>query len=123
MTNTEKEVFECEESIRLADASYAPDTSAILEDLLADNVTLIGPQGQLFTKSFVLENHRPPKKRPFDKVTVTELIIRDLGMAAVVSCRAEYQTGGQAFSLRCTRTWQKQDGKWRVVLGTITSIA
>lgn len=122
MTHTEKEIPDCEEQIRLADASPEPDTSHILDALLSDDVILIGPQGQTVAKSFVLEAHRPPGKRPFDAVSVTELVIKDLGSAAVVSCRVEYKADGRTFSLRSTRVWHRVNRKWKVVLGTVTGI-
>jgi Domain of unknown function (DUF4440) len=123
MTDTEREILGCEARIRLADASPQPDTSSILNDLLSENAVLVGPQGQIFTKSFILDAHRPPKKVLFDDVRVTEMVVRDLGTAAAVSCRAEFQRAGQTFSLRCTRVWHRENGNWRIVLGTVTGIA
>jgi hypothetical protein len=122
MTDTKKEILDCEARIRLADASPEPDTSSILNDLLSDDAVLVGPQGQIFTKSFILDAHRPPNKVFFDHVAVTEMVVRDLGTAAAVSCRAEFERAGQTFSLRCTRVWHKENGSWRIVLGTVTGV-
>jgi hypothetical protein len=122
MTNTEKEILDCEAKIRLADASPEPDTSSILDDLLSPDAILVGPQGQIFTKAFILDAHRPPKKIFFENVTVTDMIVRDLGSAAAVSCRAEFRRASQTFSLRCTRVWHRENGSWRIVLGTVTSV-
>ncbi len=122
MTNTEQEILACEERITEADASHESDTSHILDELLADDVLLVGPNGQHFTKKFILDAHRPPKKQPFEKVQVTEMLIKDLGDFALVNCRGEFTLQEQAFSLRFTRVWHRANGRWRVVSGTVTKI-
>lgn len=58
MSDTEREILACEEKLRLTDASADPDTSGVLNELLADDVIMIGPKGELYDKSFVLDAHR-----------------------------------------------------------------
>lgn len=118
-----KEILFCEEQIRLADASPEPDTSGILDGLLADDVLMVGPQGQLFDKAFVLKAHRPPMKTAFESVLVSGLEVRDLGgSTAFTSCACEYRVGGKAFSLRFTRVWSKRSGAWKLIAGSVTQI-
>jgi ketosteroid isomerase-like protein len=122
MSKTEEEILAREEQIRMADASPEPDTSTILDNLLDDDVLMIGPQGQRFTKAFLLEAHRPPKKAAFDSVVVSDLAIKELGNTVVVSCRATFTSQGQSFALRCTRVWHRQHSEWKIVAGTVTLI-
>jgi hypothetical protein len=121
----EDDVRAAEERLRQADASADADTSAILDELLADDVVLVGPQGQLLDKAFVVDAHRAPKKRPFVDVVVRDLTLRDAGGGAVVaSCVTEYAEPARRFSLRSARTWRRgADGRWRVVLAAVTGLA
>jgi uncharacterized protein DUF4440 len=122
MTDTRKEVLACEERLRLADVSTESDTSGILDQLLADDVLMVGPNGRLVTKAFVLEAHRPPGKSPFESVVMSELEIRDLGAHAVVSCVGEYKVGAKALTLRFFRVWSKTGTGWKVIAGSVTQI-
>jgi hypothetical protein len=48
----EKEILALGERMRLVDASPEPDTSQIIRELISDDVLIMGPQGQIFTKDF-----------------------------------------------------------------------
>jgi ketosteroid isomerase-like protein len=123
VTSTREEILACEEQLRLADLSPAPDTSAILDKLLADDLLMFSPQGAPFTKTFILEAHRPPKKTPFESIVQSDFEFRDLGETAVVSCRTEYKTGAQSFVLRMFRVWSKKSGRWQVAAGSVSLAA
>jgi hypothetical protein len=120
MSNTEAEILACEERLRLADASADPDTSAVLNELLADDVIMIGPKGELYDKAFVLDAHRPPKRKFFHEVNISELMLKDLGDSVLVSCRSEFRLAEKVFSLRFARVWNRAGAGWKVALGTVT---
>ena len=123
MTGLEREILDGEESLRLADVSEAPDTSAILEELLDDNLLMVGPQGQLVDKSFIVEAHRPPKKQRFLDVKLSEFMVRTLDESnAIVCCRGDYKTKDSEFSMRFVRFWQKTSEGWRVVAGSVNAL-
>ncbi len=122
MKSTESEILACEAKIQFADASPAPDTSSILNEFLDDDVIMVGPQGQMMTKAFILDAHRPPKKKNFDKINVTNLLVADLGEVAVVHCRADYFQKDDKFSLQFMRVWHNKQGLWKIVSGTVTVI-
>jgi hypothetical protein len=122
MSSLREEILALEEQIRFADASPDPDTSPILEKLLADDVVMIGPKGEMISKAFVLAGHRPPIKQQFSRMDVSEMVIKDLGDSALVTCRGKFVLGEKTFELRFLRVWQKQSGQWKVVAGSVTGI-
>jgi hypothetical protein len=121
MTFDENEILIREEELRLADASAAPDTSEILDPLLADDVLIIGPQGEFLDKAFLLDAHRAPKKQAFLDVKLSELKLKTLDdQTAVVCCRGDYKLANHAFSLRFLRVWRKVNDDWKVVAGSVS---
>jgi hypothetical protein len=123
MTLLEREILDCEESLRLADVSEAADTSAILDELLDENLLMIGPQGQLVNKQFIVDAHRPAKKQRFLDVTLSEFMVRTLDDSnVIVCCRGNYKTKDREFSLRFVRFWNKSAGGWRVVAGSVNAL-
>ena len=123
MTLNESEIQFIEEELCDADESPEPDTSEILDKYLADDLVMIGPAGQLVSKAFILEGHRPPKKQAFEEVKLSERIFKDLGENhAVTCCRADYKQKDKAFALRFFRVWGKIDGQWKLSGGTVTAI-
>ncbi|HEV2519353.1 MAG TPA: nuclear transport factor 2 family protein [Thermoplasmata archaeon] len=114
--STEGEIRTLEERLRQGDSSPDADTSAIFDELLADDVIFLQPTGFSNAKPAVLNGHRPPKKKTFDKVENSELIIRDFGNAAAVSCRTDYHIGSRRFAFRVARLWIKRAGAWRVAV-------
>ena len=116
------EILALEDKIVEADSSPAPDTSAILDELLDDEVILIGPEGRDYSKKFVLDAHRPPKKQPFDSVKIRDRVIKEFGTTAFVVCTGEFRAKDKTFTLRFSRVWNKKDGSWMVVLATVTAV-
>jgi hypothetical protein len=120
----EKIIIDLEEELRLIDASPEPDTSEALERLIADDALIVGPQGELYEKSFLVKAHKPPMKQNFDEVNVSEFEYRKLSETSVVTAsRAEFKQGAKTFALRFVRVWQRAQGRnWQVVAGTVTAI-
>jgi len=125
MTTIEQEIRVYEEELRQADASPEPDTSAILDKYLADDVLMHGPKGESLgnAKAFILEAHRPPKKQAFDEVKLSDMKVKVLNEnVAVVTCRGDYRIQGQSFALRFLRVWSKVGGEWKIVAGSVTGL-
>jgi hypothetical protein len=124
MDFTESEVLVCEELLRLADESYDTDSTGVLDNLLADDLLMIGPNGQPFTKKFVIDAHQPPKKQKFKSVKVSEMLFKSVDEKnAITCCRTDYAKEENQFSLRYLRVWQKTDAGWKLIAGNVTHIA
>lgn len=117
-----EEVRQLEERLRQGDFDPAPDTSAVFDELLADDVLFVQPEGNSVGKAGVLKGHQPPRKRTFAKVENNELEIRDLGSAVAVSCRTDYAIQDRAFSLRALRLWKRVDGSWKVAVVALMAV-
>ena len=120
--SSEDEIRALEERLRLGDLSPDPDTSAIFDELLADDVIFLQPAGFSNAKSAVLSGHRPPKKRTFSKVENSEVTIRDFGNAVAVSCRTDFTIGNRSFAFRVARLWIKRQGEWKVAIVMQTEV-
>ena len=117
-----EEVRQLEERLRLGDSDPAPDTSAVFNDLLADDVLFVQPEGNSIGKAGVLKGHQPPRKRTFAKVENNEVEIRDLGSTVAVSYRTDYAIQDRAFSLRALRLWKRVDGSWKVAVVAMMAV-
>ena len=109
-----EEVQLAEERLLEGDASADPDTSAIFDELLADDVLFVQGGGNSIGKEAVLRGHRPPRKRKFSSVENRDVEIRDLGSVIAVSCRTEFSSEDRTFSLRALRLWMKVGDSWKV---------
>src|SRR5215212_8539585 len=96
-------IAEGEAQLLLADTSPEPDTSVVLDGLLAQDVVMIGPDGEPVGRSFILEAHQPPLRQEFLHVTVRDQEIRDSGDTGVATGLIEYRTGDRIFTLRFLR--------------------
>lgn len=106
-----------EEKLRLGDASADPDTGDIFEELLADDVLFVQSESQSVSlKASVVAAHRPPRRKTFSSVRLSEVVVRDLGSAVAVARRTDYAIWERAFAMRSIRLWPKRGTRWRVVL-------
>lgn len=117
----EQEILALEERLTEADASPVADTRPILRELLDDEAVLVGPQGDLYDKNFVVDRHGP-ERQPFREVRVEEMKVTMLTDAAVVHSVNTYVTPAATFRLRFFRVWRRRDGQWKVLGGTTTVI-
>ena len=114
----QNEIAELEERLRLAE--LAPDP-AVFEELLDDNVVLIGEEGRpFFAKQKVVDAHRPGKGPKFTRVDITDVQIVDHGVAAVVTCTGTFEGPQGTFTLKFLRVWARKDGQWRIVAGSVS---
>lgn len=120
--SSEDEIRALEERLRQGDLSPDPDTSAIFDELLAEDVIFLQPAGFSNAKSAVLSGHRPPKKRTFERVENSEVTMRDYGNAVAVSCRTDFHIGNRSFAFRVARLWIKRDGAWKIAVVMQTEI-
>lgn len=111
-----------EERLRQGDADPAQDTSAVFDDLLADDVLFVQPSGNSVGKAGLLKGHQPPRKRTFAKVENREVEFRDLGATVAVSCRTDYEIEDRSFSLRALRLWKPVDGSWKVAIVALMAV-
>lgn len=107
-------VLALEERLRLGDASPEPDTSAVFDELLDDEVLFVQADGSRRGKAGVLLGHRPPRKRTFSRVVNSEMELTEVGSAIAVSCRTDYEIGSRSFAFRTLRVWEPSGGRWRV---------
>ena len=115
------EIVKLEERLNKADSSSEIDTSYILKELLHDDCLIVGPKGELYNKSFIMNAHGP-KRVPFQAVIVDELNITSYEDSATVHSLTTYQMKDNSFSLRFFRVWKKQNSKWQVVGGSTTMV-
>lgn len=108
------EVRALEERLRQGDSSSDPDTSAIFDELLANDVVFVQAQGNSIGKAGVLKGHRPPLKRNFSRVQNSEVEYRDLGDVVAVSCRTDFAIQDRVFALRALRIWRRVGRSWKV---------
>jgi hypothetical protein len=117
MTPVQIEIAAQEE--RLREAELGPDL-AVFEELLADDVVLVGQDGKPgLTKSQVVQAHQPGKGPKFLAVAFNNLNIVDHGSAAVATCEGVYQTAESTVTLQFMRFWLKRAGRWQIVAASV----
>lgn len=112
---TLEEIQELEARLLDGDRRSDADTSAVFDELLADDVVFVQPGGVSVGKAGVLAGHRPPRKRTFVRVDVTETRVDDLGGVVAVTARTEFHLPDRSFALRQLRLWSRRNGRWQVV--------
>ena len=119
MKSVAEEISRLEERLRQAELGPNPE---VFEELLADDAILVDQDGRAArAKRQVVEAHRPGKGPKFSAVEISDLQIVDHGNAAVVTCTGRF-TGPQfTGALKFMRVWLKQDGRWRIVAGSIAN--
>jgi ketosteroid isomerase-like protein len=106
---------------RLRQAELGPDPQ-VLEEVLADDVVLVGQDGQpFFAKRKVVEAHQPGNGPKFTRVEMTDLQIVDHGMAAVVTCNGTFKSAQSSVTLKFMRVWVKKNNRWQIVAGSVSN--
>ena len=115
MCDVRAEILELEERLRLAELGPDP---AFFEDALADDVVLV-QNGETFSKSKVVDAHRPGKGPKFTRVDMSDMKIVEHGNAAVVTCRGTFEGPGVNVTLTFMRVWAKTHDRWQIIAGSI----
>jgi hypothetical protein len=116
MNAVQTEIAALEEGLRRAE--LGPDAE-FFDRVLADNVALISEDGERFTKTQVVDAHRPGKGSPFTRVDMSEIVILDHGPVAVVTCTGAYEGPQFTGALRFLRVWQKTDNRWQIIAAAV----
>ena len=120
MSGIKEEILALEE--RLRQAELGPDP-AVFEDLLADDVVLVGDEGKpAFTKKDVVNAHRPGQGPKFTRVEMSDVRVIDQNPAAVVTCQGFFAGPKGAFTLRFLRVWLKKAGRWQIVAASVAAL-
>ena len=106
---------------RLRQAELGPDPK-FFEEVLADDVVLVGQDGQsFFAKRKVVEAHQPGIVPKFTRVEVRDLQVVDHGTAAVVTCVGTYESAQASVTLKFMRVWVKKNNRWQIVAGSVSN--
>jgi hypothetical protein len=106
---------------RLRQAELGPDPT-FFEDVLAEDVVLVGQDGQpFFAKRKVVEAHQPGIVPKFNRVEVSDLQIVDHGTAAVVTCKGTYESAQGSVTLKFMRVWVRKNTRWKIVAGSVSN--
>jgi ketosteroid isomerase-like protein len=109
-----------------SEAAFARNDAAFFDRVLADDWTLISPQGEAKTKADV---QREMKEGTFkvESGETLDLKVRVYGDAGVVTGRSRLKATYKGKPIRSTDLWTdvyiKRDGKWRCVASQATSEA
>jgi hypothetical protein len=117
LSTVETAIAELEERLRLAE--LGPDPK-FFDEALDENVVLIAEDGQLVSKSKVVDAHRPGKAPKFTRVEMSDMKIIDHGTAAVVTCRGTNEAPQSSVTLKFMRLWIKKNNGWKIVAGSIS---
>lgn len=102
---------------------------ALLESLVDDEMSFIGPDGQIEDRAAYLAGYRalPAMGVKVEKIDVDQMKVRVLGETAVVTGHvlARVHMGPDAIveDVRFTRVYQRRGSRWRMVAGQGTRIA
>jgi uncharacterized protein (TIGR02246 family) len=106
---------------RLRQAELGPDPK-FFEEVLAEDVVLVGQDGQpFFAKRKVVEAHQPGIVPKFTRVEVSDLKVVDHGTAAVVTCTGTYESAQASVTLKFMRVWVKKNNRWQIVAGSVSN--
>ena len=119
MNTARDEITALEE--RLRQAELGPDPR-FFEEALADDVVLVGQDGQpFFAKRKVVEAHQPGNGPKFTRVEMSDLQIVDHGAAAVVTCKGTFESAQSSVTLKFMRVWAKKNNRWQIVAGSVSN--
>jgi ketosteroid isomerase-like protein len=109
----------------LRTAQLAADVAA-LDRLIDEDLLFTGPDGQLATKAQDLAAHASGIVR-FREHEPQELHIRRVGddvAIAAIRARVVVEVNGAIIrgTVRYTRVWARQDGRWRVAGGHVSAV-
>ena len=98
---------------------------ALLDDLLHDDLLFNGPDGQTGTKPQDLANYRSGGIQ-LRRAEATDRLIRAIGGDAVVAVTITLEGSYLGVRVdgryRYLRVWQRTDGKWRVIGGSVVAL-
>ncbi len=117
------QIKKLEEKLRLA--MLASDVSK-LDSLISDRLIFTDHSGSIYTKEMDLHSHRSGNLK-IDGLDPQEQKIELYDGTAIVSVlmRISGSFTGEPFhaNSRCTRTWVKQDGSWKIVAAHASIVA
>ena len=98
---------------------------ALLDDLLHDDLLFNGPDGQTGTKAQDLANYRSGGIR-LCRAEASDRLVRAIGGDAVVAVTVALEGSYLGVRVdgryRYLRVWQRTDGKWRVIGGSVVAL-
>lgn len=122
MTDVESTIRAAEE--RLWKAQLSGDVEA-LDDLIADDLLFTGLTGALETKAADLQQHRSGALK-ITKLDPVEFRVRAIPGGAITSVKMDAAAliAGKLTSatLRYTRVWISEDGRWRIAGGHMSAV-
>lgn len=111
---------------RLAAAWVEGDRSSI-EQILADDWSVIDLTGRILSKAEVLEEVFGSKDRKIVSMQIDDLSVRSFGEWAIVTGRTqaagEYQGTVAEVTLRFTDVFARRDGNWQAIASQATLIS
>ena len=116
MTSVESEIASLEESLRQAELGPDPN---FFERHVDDNMVFIADGQASRPKAHIVEAHRPGKAQKFTRVEMSDMIIVDQGVAAVVTCTGTYEGPNGTQVLKFMRVWVNNGDDWKVVAGSM----
>jgi hypothetical protein len=119
MSPVQTEIAALEELLRLAELGPDPD---FFEEVLADEVVLVNEEDKPFlAKAKVVEAHQRGAGPTFTRVDMSEMKIVDHGIAAVVTCKGNYEGSQGSYTLKFMRVWVKKSDRWQIIAGSIST--
>ncbi len=104
---------------RLEDAELGPD-AAFYEEFVDDPALMIAANDISFSKSHILDAHRPGKGNNFTRVEMSDMKIIEHGTAAVVTGKGLYEGANGTHNLKFMRVWVSKPEGWRIVAGSVS---
>lgn len=118
----EEEIIKLEEELRFA--MLASDV-AKLDELIADSLMFIAPNGMIVTKQMDIEAHKSGLQK-MTKLSPSEQQIKVYDNCAIVTVKMEiegtYGDTSISGNYRYIRTWSQTNGALKVVAGSVVSI-
>jgi Domain of unknown function (DUF4440) len=117
------QIQEYEERLRVA---MLHSDVAELDALIDDDLMFVGPGGGIYTKADDLQLHRSGSQR-LSQADWHAVEVRGYGTTCITAVTAQLSGTfmAQPFSglFRYIRTWVQREGVWRVVAGSVTTLA
>lgn len=102
----------------LDDAAERGDTT-LFQNVLAEEMINIDPQGTISKKAAVLQNVQPPKAGTKLTITAADIQTFVVGTTGIVTSNKtqkwEWKNGSNSDHYRETNTYARQNGQWRLV--------
>jgi len=117
------EIIKLEEELRLA--MLHSDVKK-LDELIADSLIFISPDGNIVTKSMDIQAHST-KAQKMSELSPSEQVIQVHDSCVIVSVKMELVGTYNDFSIsgtyRYLRVWSKLSDGWRVVAGSVVPLS